>query len=119
MHDKRCIARYNKLLRIVSRLRELPWCTCPTTREAALSRHANGPMTQLVKPYLSVDQARALVAAAEDRAFKMARVLITHPQQGNREPVLLAGAVSRLKDALAECERSDSCFALAVDRRRD
>ncbi len=76
-------------------------------------------MTRLVKPYLSVAQARALVAAAEDRAFKMALVLITQPEQGNREPMLLAGAVSRLKDALAERERSDSHFVVATDRRRD
>jgi hypothetical protein len=76
-------------------------------------------MTRLVKPHLSVDQARALVAAAEDRAFKVSLVLIAHPQQGKRESTLLAGAVSRLKDALAESEQSYSPRALTGYRRRD
>ena len=76
-------------------------------------------MTRLVKPHLSVDQARALVAAAEDRAFKVSLELMMHPQQGNREPILLSGAVSRLKDALAESEQSHSLQALTGYRRRD
>jgi len=75
-------------------------------------------MTRLVRPYLSTDQARALIAAAEDRAFKMALVLVSYPQQGNRDAVLLAGAAVQLKEALAERERT-APPAVCGDRKRD
>ena len=74
-------------------------------------------MTRLVRPYLSVDQVRVLVEAAEDRAFKMASELITHRQEGNRDPILLTGAVARLKEALAARERSPSLLPIGADRR--
>jgi hypothetical protein len=76
-------------------------------------------IARLVKPHLSADQAHALVAAAEDRAFKVSLELMMHPQQGNREPILLAGAVSRLKDALAEREQSLLSQSLSGHHHRD
>ena len=76
-------------------------------------------MARLVRTYLSTDQVRALIAAAEDRAFKMSLLLISYPQQGNREHVLLAGAAAQLKEALTEREHSRPRPASRGDRRHD
>ena len=83
-----------------------PTCAC-----------AMGRMTRLVRPYISTDQARALIAAAEDRAFKMSLLVISYPHQGSREPALLAAAAAQLKEALAEREHTPP--AACGDRRRD
>jgi len=76
-------------------------------------------MTRVVRPSLSVDQVRALIEAAEDRTFKMALVLMMHPQAGNRDPILLAGAVARLKEALAESGPASSILGIRGTRRSD
>ncbi len=76
-------------------------------------------MTRLVRPYLTIDQARALIAAAEDRAFKLSLAQLPYPQQGNREPVLLAGAAVQLKEALTARESEAAPAASRADLRRD
>lgn len=76
-------------------------------------------MTRLVRPPLSVDQARALIAAAEDRAFKLSLVRVTFPQHGNRERALLAGAAAQLKNVLGDRKSAAAPSASCSEPRRD